>query len=61
MNFNNLTGNLKELFDLLVILTAKLQVLFERFFFIFWGIFSWLFDIILRFTIDLLRLILNYL
>ncbi|MEK7549322.1 MAG: hypothetical protein AAB496_02435 [Patescibacteria group bacterium] len=61
MDIGNLMSKLKELFDLLVILTTKLQILFERFAVVFWGIFSWLFDTILRFTIDLIRLILSYL
>ncbi len=52
---------LKQLFDLFVLLCNKLWFLTERLIFLLWGIVQWVFVGVLRFLIDLVKLILNYL
>lgn len=54
-------NQLQELFNVLTLLFAKLEILFEKISVLLWGIFSSVFIVVLRFTIDLIRLILKYL
>ncbi|KKS25668.1 MAG: hypothetical protein UU85_C0001G0098 [Candidatus Wolfebacteria bacterium GW2011_GWA2_42_10] len=57
----NFFPQLKELFNLTILLINKLAILFEKLGWGFWKIFSGIFVVILQFTIDLVKLILSYL
>jgi len=52
---------LKQLFDLFVLLCNKIWFLTERLIFLMWGIVQWLFLGIIHFLIDFVKLILSYL
>lgn len=51
---------LKQLFDLFVLLGNKMWILTERLIFLMWGIAKWLFVGIVKFLIDFIKLILSY-
>ncbi len=54
-------NELRQLFDLFVLLANNLWLLTERLIFWMWGIVKWLFIGVLKFLIDFIKLILSYL
>lgn len=57
---NPFAGQIRILFDLVVLLMNKIAGLLERIVFLIWDIFVIVFGGILQFTIDLIILILGY-
>ncbi|MBI4993916.1 hypothetical protein HZC33_03125 [Candidatus Wolfebacteria bacterium] len=51
---------LKELFDLIILMSDRLFMVFKNLFGGFWGIFSGIFGSVLQFTIDLVRFLMGY-